>query len=76
MKKGTWIKVNTDHDSDPDYQVLVNAIKEIPSSVDGMSCEIGLRKGGATGHVINALKDRSGTKVHVAVDPFGDIGCG
>lgn len=38
-----------------------------------MTCEIGLREGGGTRHIIDALLASGQQRVHVAVDPYGDI---
>ena len=65
-KKGKWkevggglvMKVNEDgslpgdHDGDPDYDIITRAIQAIPADKKGMTCEIGLRKGGSTGYII------------------------
>jgi len=63
-----------DHDSDPDYDIITRAIEAIPAGKIGMTCEIGLRKGGTSGYIMDALaKGIFPYKVHVAVDPFGNI---
>lgn len=86
-KEGIWTKVNGidmkvnkdgslpgDHDGEPDYDVITRAIQAIPSDKQGMTCELGLRKGGTTGCIMDALsKGLFPYKVHVAVDPFGNI---
>lgn len=54
------------------YDVLtagVARVKDIP----GMTCEIGLRRGGGTKYIIDALADTQQQKVHIAIDPFGNI---
>lgn len=57
-----------------DYEMIREAIGVIPSTLCGMTCEIGLRQGGGTKHIINALASRDFPyKVHVAVDPYGNI---
>lgn len=57
-----------------DYGVITHAIKMIPANKKGMTCEIGLRRGGGTGHIMTALSEGLFPfKVHVAVDPFGNI---
>jgi hypothetical protein len=63
-----------DHDGqENDYHIITNAIKAIPANKDGLTCEIGLRKGGTSSYIMDALSKRDGVKVHVAVDPYGDI---
>ncbi len=57
-----------------DYDIMVRAIKAIPNDKKGMTCEIGLRKGGGTGFIMDTLKEKSFPyNVHVAIDPYGDI---
>lgn len=58
-------------DSD-NYDVLVDAVQRI-QSVPGLTCELGLRRGGGTKYIIDALKATGQTKVHIAVDPYGHI---
>lgn len=57
-----------------DYDVITRAIKAIPNNKEGMSCEIGLREGAGTGFIMDALSKGSFPyKVHVAIDPYGNI---
>ena len=57
-----------------DYGLIVRAIEAIPNNKKGMTCEIGLRRGGGTGFIMDALSEgKFPYKVHVAVDPYGDI---
>lgn len=57
-----------------DYHIITNAIKVIPSTLFGMTCEIGLRRGGGTGYIIPALSvSKLPCKVHIGVDCYGDI---
>lgn len=53
-----------------DYHVLENAVIK-SKDIEGMTCEIGVREGGGTECILNALKDKK--KVHIAIDPFGNI---
>jgi len=55
------------------YEVLTEGIKTV-KNIKGMTCEIGLRRGGGTKHIIDALVE-SGQKdkVHIAIDPYGNI---
>lgn len=57
-----------------DYGVITRAIEAIPTNKKGMSCEIGLREGGGTKFIMDALqKSQLHYKVHIAVDPFGNL---
>lgn len=57
-------------DSD-DYQLLTKGI-ELSKGVIGMTCEIGLRRGGGSKYIIDALVAH-GRKIHIAIDPYGSI---
>ncbi len=57
-----------------DYDVITRAIRAIPGSKEGMTCEVGLRRGGGTKYIMDALAHHSlPCKVHVAIDPYGNI---
>ena len=57
-----------------DYDVITRAIKVIPKNKSGMTCEVGLRQGGGTRFIMDALAQSSlPYKVHVAIDPYGNI---
>ncbi|MGV7234721.1 MAG: class I SAM-dependent methyltransferase [Nitrosomonadaceae bacterium] len=57
-----------------DYDLITRAIQAIPENKNGMTCEIGLRQGGGTRFIMDALaKSSLPFKVHVAVDPYGNI---
>ncbi len=57
-----------------DYDVITRAIQAIPGSKEGMTCEIGLRRGGGTKYIIDALAGHSlPCKVHIAIDPYGNL---
>lgn len=57
-----------------DYQLITRAIEAIPANKKGMTCEIGLREGGGTGYIMEALsKGLFPFKVHVSIDPFGNL---
>lgn len=43
------------------------------AGVPGLTCEIGLRRGGGTKHIIDALAIHAPHKTHVAIDPYGHI---
>jgi len=76
-KEGVWMKVNMDGSlpgDSKDYEIITRAMQRIPQDKHGMTCEIGLRKGGGSGVIMDALaKGSFPDKVHVAVDPFGNI---
>lgn|ERR1051325_1332526 len=55
-----------------DYHLLIKGI-ELSANTPGMTCEIGLRKGGGTKHIIDALAIHAPHKVHIAIDPYGNI---
>lgn len=55
-----------------DYHLLTKGI-EMSSFVPGATVEIGLRRGGGTKHIIDALAQYAPHKVHIAIDPYGNI---
>jgi hypothetical protein len=55
-----------------EYNILINAVNKI-QNVDGFTCEIGVREGGSTQMILNTLKNTQQNKIHIAVDPFGNI---
>ncbi len=55
-----------------DYHLLTKGV-ELSAHVPGLTCEIGLRRGGGTKHIIDALAIHAPHKVHVAIDPYGHI---
>jgi hypothetical protein len=55
-----------------DYHLLAKGI-ELSAHVPGMTCEIGLRRGGGTKHIIDALAQHCTGKPHIAIDPYGHI---
>ena len=55
-----------------EYQILTDsviAVKDIP----GLTCEIGVREGGSTKHILDTLRQTGQQKVHIAIDPYGNI---
>lgn len=57
-----------------DYEVITRAINAIPKDKKGMTCEIGLREGGGSRYIMDALSQHPFPyKVHVGVDPFGNL---
>lgn len=56
-----------------DYHVLENAARHI-KGVPGLTCEVGLREGGGTKYIVDALLSNSDEgRVHIALDPYGKI---
>lgn len=54
-----------------DYHLLTKGV-ELSKNIEGLTCEIGLRRGGGTKFILDALQ-RFGKKVHIAIDPYGSI---
>jgi hypothetical protein len=55
-----------------EYYILKTAAEKI-KEIDGLTCEIGVREGGGTKIILDALKATNQKKVHIAIDPFGNI---
>jgi hypothetical protein len=55
-----------------DYYLLTKGI-ELSKNTEGLSCEIGLRRGGGSKVIIEAISEYSPHKVHIAIDPYGHI---
>ncbi len=55
-----------------DYHLLTKGV-ELSAAVAGMTCEIGLRRGGGTKFILDALKIHAPHKIHIAIDPYGHI---
>jgi hypothetical protein len=55
-----------------DYHLLTKGI-ELSANVPGLTCEIGLRRGGGTKHIIDAIAQYCPGKTHIAIDPYGHI---
>lgn len=64
------MEINLPTDSG-EYHMLTKGI-ELSRNVNGLTCEIGLRRGGGTKYILDALQ-RFGKKTHVAIDPYGNI---
>jgi hypothetical protein len=60
------------HADGREYEVLVEATKKVVN-VEGFSCEIGLREGGGSLRMIDALKSTGQERTHIAIDPYGNI---
>ena len=55
------------------YEVLQDAARQI-KSVDGLTCEIGVRTGGGTKVIIDALlENKDENRTHICIDPYGHI---
>lgn len=54
-----------------DYHLLTKGV-ELAKEIPGLTCEIGLRRGGGTKFILDALQ-RHGIKTHIAIDPYGNI---
>lgn len=55
-----------------EYELLIAAAKEA-SRISGMSCELGVRRGGGSRMILDAFIAEGVFKNHVGVDPWGDI---
>lgn len=64
------LKLETDN---KDYEILQNAVRRI-KDVPGMICEIGTRRGGSLGHIINTLGQMQDLHRNIIfIDPYGSI---
>lgn len=54
-----------------DYDVLYNAAKSVVN-VDGLLCEIGIRRGGSLKYIIDGVSSNK-HKTIIAIDPYGNI---
>jgi len=62
-----------DTDGQPiSYERMLHHISEIPDTVEGATCEIGVRTGGCTQMIMNAFLNK-GERVHICMDPYGQI---
>jgi len=55
-----------------EYKILSNAADMI-KNIEGLTCEIGLREGGSTQLILNSIKNSGVPKIHIAIDPYGNI---
>lgn len=55
-----------------DYHVLYDAAQQI-KGVEGLTCELGVREGGSSAMIIQACLDNDDKRVHVGIDPYGNI---
>ncbi len=54
------------------YEMMKKHIRSL-SAVPGLSCEIGLRRGGGTQIICDSFLENNNKRVHVCMDPYGDI---
>jgi cephalosporin hydroxylase len=55
-----------------EYDILEEAVRST-KHINGLTCEIGVREGGSTKIILDILKETNQNKVHIAIDPFGNI---
>lgn len=55
-----------------DYDLITEAA-EITSGLTGFACEIGLRRGGGTKHMIDVIAKQNPKRDMLAIDPYGNI---
>ena len=54
------------------YEVLRKHINEL-TTVPGLTCEIGLRRGGGTKFILDCFLENSDSRPHICIDPYGNI---
>lgn len=54
------------------YDAMTKYLLEL-KGVSGITCEVGLRRGGGTVHIINSLIENGDKRTHVSIDPYGTI---
>lgn len=60
-------------DSPEEGYVLIDRWIKTLKNVRGMSCEIGVRRAGGTLIITNAFLQNGDPRVHIALDPYGNI---
>ena len=55
-----------------DYELLTKAV-ELSAHVQGATLELGLRRGGGTKFIMDAIAAFCPHKTHIAIDPYGNI---
>ena len=60
------------HADGKEYDVVSKSVKAV-ADIEGMTCEVGLREGGGSLYMIKALKETNQNRMHIAIDPYGDI---
>ena len=63
--------VNLPGDSE-DYHLITLGV-ELSENIKGLTCELGLRRGGGTKFIIDALAKQANGRTHIAIDPYGNI---
>lgn len=60
---------------DGPYQIYEILKKYIPTlkNVPGLSCEIGLRRGGGTRFIMESFLENNDIRTHICLDPYGNI---
>jgi hypothetical protein len=51
---------------------LENAVAKV-QYIEGFTCEFGVRQGGSTFLIMETLHTTNQSKIHIAIDPFGNI---
>jgi hypothetical protein len=59
-------------DGNDGYELLYDAAL-LARDVQGITCEIGLRAGGGTRRILDALQTQIAQRTHIAIDPYGNI---
>lgn len=54
------------------YEVLKKHINDL-TGVPGLTCEVGLRKGGGTKFILDSFLEINDARPHVCIDPYGNI---
>jgi len=54
------------------YDAMTKYLLDL-KDVSGITCEVGLRRGGGTVHIINSLIENGDKRTHVCIDPYGTI---
>lgn len=55
-----------------DYHILIEGI-ELVKNIPGMTCELGIRMGGGSHYIMEALAKTNQRKTHIGIDPYGNI---
>ena len=55
-----------------DYNLLQSAV-EFVAGIDGLICEIGVRRGGSLKYIIDGIAKANTVRTLVAIDPYGNI---
>lgn len=54
------------------YEVLKKHITDL-GDVPGLTCEIGLRRGGGTKFILDCFQENKNVRPHICIDPYGNI---